>query len=150
MSHISTLVTYICVLFASVRSLLDPLLFFSLVVYSKCVLAYPLRSPLVPLNVPRGPSEKYITHLNYLSFFLVNSNYLKSSKNTFKKRTFRKMSWPFSRNLVKEEPLFLVSKNQEKFALSNEYIISLVPCVNREIIFGGGKDENAGGKDVQN
>ena len=60
------------------------------------------------------------------------------------------MSRPFSRNLVKEEPLFLVSKNQEKFALSNEYIISLVPCVNREIIFGGGKDENAGGKDVQN
>ena len=56
------------------------------------------------------------------------------------------MSRPFSRNLVKEEPLFLVSKNQEKFALSNEYIISLVPCVNREIIFGGAKTKTLGAK----
>ena len=54
------------------------------------------------------------------------------------------MSWPFSRNLVKEEPLFLVSKNQEKFALSDEPIISRVPCVNREIKFGGGTAKNGG------
>ena len=58
------------------------------------------------------------------------------------------MSWPFSRNLVKGEPLFMVSKNQEKFALSDEPIISRVPCVNREIKFGGGTAKNEGGTEV--
>ena len=56
------------------------------------------------------------------------------------------MSWPFSRNLVKGEPLFMVSKNQEKFALSDEPIISRVPCVNLEIIFGGAKTKTLGAK----